>query len=269
MKHLFESILDDEDVLINNASDLGLGGFESSITSIVDDISSRLKKASNDKLLKDYKFPTEDEIYNVISDLFKIALKNNKTITSNFSSYYFEFKIKYTGKKSIEDLNDFMTNKRSWEIDDQPEVIALNSYFDTVDSWEPVTIKVKSKTGNIIYKVVTENKWLKKGKDIYLELSGSLSYKPNAAALKSLTNKKALDTFGHEISDGDWCAGTQISCPQIVYGTAILTKTKDKVYIYDGKHKNMCLLSNCIVIKHNGKPVDMSDVKDDPIQLHY
>lgn len=268
MKHLFESILDDEDVLINNTSDFGLGGFENTITSIVDDISSRLKKASNDKLLKEYKFPTEDEIYNEISNLFKIALNNNKSITSNFSNYYLDLKIIYTGKKSVKDLNDFMVNKRSWDVEDQREVVALNSYFDTDKSWDPVILKVKSKTGYITYKMSVENKWFKTGKDIYLKLCGSLSYKPNANALKSLANKKALDAFGHEISDGDWCAGTQISCPQIVYGTATLTKTKDKVYIYDGKYKNMCLLSNCIVIKHNGKPVDFSDVKDDPIQLH-
>ena len=192
-------------------------------------------------------------------------MRNGKTFCSNIINEGFSIFIKYKGKKSIDELND-ERGKGKYGPEHPIAAQALQEYFNDCE-W----FKLKSDFGNIElhFPNYYNQSWELSNdrKNIGLILRICLNYRANAAARKQFVPKTPLDVFGHEIHDGDWCAGTQISCPQIIYGIAKLTKSQAKVYIYDGKYKNMCELKNCIVIKHNDKPVDFSDVKDKPISL--
>ena len=268
MKHLFESILDNEDVLINQAKDTGVDGFANTINVISEEIESRCVKASKDKRFKEFKFPTLEEIHAQTHELFKrLVLNHNKSIASKLNDYAIQnLKIYYTGKLSAQELNDarpIIKNGKNSYIGEHEEIIFLrDKYFNGYDY-----IKLKSDVGNITIRLKPGGFWYADGNKIYMKLIVGVNYSPSAATVRAASNKKLLDAFGHEIHDGDWCAGTQLSCPQIIYGPVKMTKSRDKLYINDGHYNNLCELKNCIVIKHNGKPVDFSDVKDKPIEL--
>lgn len=261
---ILESLLDDEDVLINQTRDTGIDGFVNTINVISKEIESRCVKASKDKHFKELKFPTSEEIYEKTYELFKNVVENGKTVASKLNRWIIsDLRIYYTGKLSTQELNDARPITKNGFIDEPEEVkILRKEYFNNCDF-----IKLKSDTGNIQIEIDPIGYWYQAGDKTCIRFRVIVSYKPSAATIRAAVNRKALDVFGHEIHDGDWCAGTQLSCPQIIYGTATLTKTRDKVYIYDGKYKNICELKNCIVIKHNGKPVDFSGIADKPIQL--
>jgi hypothetical protein len=67
MKNLYESILDNEDALIDDARNTGATGFEDAVLATMKEISSRFEKASKDKKLKDIKLPSDKDIYPCVS----------------------------------------------------------------------------------------------------------------------------------------------------------------------------------------------------------
>lgn len=260
MKNLYESILDDEDVLINQTRDTGIDGFANTISVISKEIEARCVKASKDKSFKEFKFPTLKEIHAQTYELFKrLVLNHNKYIASKLNDYVIpDLKIYYTGKSSAQELNDARPLTKNGFIDDPEEVkILRKEYFNNCDF-----IKLKSDTGNIQIKINPGGYWYLDGKKIYIKFKVVVNYNPSAATVRATLNKKVLDVFGHEIHEGDWCAGTQLSDSKIIYGPVKMTKARDKLYINDGTYDNICEFYNCIVIKHNGKPVNFSDVKD-------
>lgn len=256
MKSLYESILDDEEVLMGDLQkDTNLGGFENAISTLASEILGRFEKASKDKKLKELKFPDKIDIYEEIIDSFKNAINHGKIPSSNFNNYYFVLNIYYTGKKDAHTLNDERPKdgKNIWPAE---ESNIINNYFGYPE------LKIKCDTGIILLEPSCFGYWYDDGKNPYLRLGFDLNYKGNK---KYVANKKIFDVFGHEIYEGDWVAGTMKSNSQIIYGKAKFTKAMDKLYI----DKYTVELKNCIVIKHDGKPVDMSDVKDKSIEPSY
>lgn len=108
MRNLIESILDDENVLISDIRNTIATGFEDAMSATAKEITSRFEKASKDKKLKDIKFPSDDDVWACIYEVFKNAAGRGKKITSTFSgNNILEYcKISYTGKLSAEELND-------------------------------------------------------------------------------------------------------------------------------------------------------------------
>lgn len=256
MKNLYESILDDERVLISDLQkNANLGGFEDAIQVLASEILGRFEKASKDKKLKELKFPDKSDIYEEIINLFKGAINRGKIPSSNFNNYFFKLKIYYTGKKDADTLNDERP-KNSKGILPPEESNIINTYFGYSE------LKIKCDTGIILLEPSCFGYWYDGEKNPFLILGVDLNYKGNK---KYTANKKMFDIFGHEIYEGDWVAGTMKSVSQIIYGKAKFTKAMDKLYIDDRAVE----LKNCIVIKHDGKPVDMSDVKDKSIELGY
>lgn len=257
MKNLYESILDNEEVLISDLrKDTDLGGFENAIHILTSEISERCKKASKDKKLKELKFPDDDDIYEAIIDLFKGAINRGRIPSSNFKGYYFKLEIYYTGKKDADTLNDErpMAGKHILPAE---ESNIIKNYFGYPE------LKIKCDTGIILLEPSCLGYWYDDGDKPYLILGVDLSYKGKKNAV--LNDIIPRDVFGHEIHEGDWCAGTTKTISQIIYGKAKFTKARDKMYI----DKCIVEFKNCIVIKHDSKPVDMSDVKDKSIELKY
>ena len=263
MKNLYESILDDEEVLMNDVRNAGLTGFESAISATMKEISSRFEKASKDKRLKDIKLPSDDKIYECVYEVFKNAVNRGKKLTSTFSgSNILEYcKILYTGKLSAKELNDDRPTKNNGTHPHEYASV-INEYFDKASYGRE--IKIKSNIGVVLLRINIGGYWFDDGDKPYMIFGVGLDYKgkKNNAALNNIIPR---DVFGHEIHEGDWCAGTTKTISQIIYGKAKFTKARDKMYI----DKCTIEFENCIVIKHDGKPVDMSDVKDKSIELKY
>jgi hypothetical protein len=256
MKNLYESILDDEEVLTGNLQkDIDFGGFKNAIHTLTNEISERFKKASKDKKLKELKFPDDHDIHEAIVYLFKGVISHGKVPSSNFKGYYFKLKIYYTGKKDAYTLND--ERPKDGNITGAAEESnIINDYLGYPE------LKIKCDTGIILLEPSCFGYWHDDGDKPYLILGVDLNYKGNKKAAQNIIPR---DVFGHEIHEGDWCAGTTKTISQIIYGKAKFTKAKDKMYI----DKCTVEFANCIVIKHDGKPVDMSDVKDKSIELKY
>jgi hypothetical protein len=257
MKNLYESILDDEEIWMGDLrKDTKFGGFENAIHTLTREISERFKQASKDKKLKELRFPDDDDIYEAIIDLFKGAINRGKLPSSNFKGYYFNLKIYYTGKKDVYTLNDERPKNGNVTLPAEESRI-INDYFGYPE------LKIKCDTGIILLGPSCSGFWYEGEDKPYLMLGVDLNYKGKKNA--ALNNIMPLDAFGHEIHEGDWCAGTTKTISQIIYGKAKFTKARDKMYI----DKCTVEFKNCIVIKHDGKPVDMSDVKDKSIELKY
>ena len=258
---ILESLLDDEDVLINQTRDTGVDSFSNTIGVITNEVFTRIKKASKDKRLKELKFPSEKEIHESLFDLFKNVVANKKTVVSKLKNYIATgLRVYYTGKLSARELNDIRpTTKEGWIDYAEESKILNNEYFERYNY-----IKLKSDVGNIQIEIELLGYWNQDGNDPYLPLRIKVNYSPSVSTVKSFTelNKKVCDVFGHEIHEGDWCAGTQLREAKIIYGPVKFTKARDKVYIYDGSYDNICELYNCIVIKHNNKSINFNDVKD-------
>lgn len=261
MKNLYESILDDEEVLMNDAKNAGLTGFENAILATRKEISSRFEKASKDKKLKDIKFPTDKDIYPCVYEIFKNAASRGKKVTSTFSgNNTFEYcKILHTGKLSAEELNDERPVKNNATY---PHECAstIEEYFDKASYGHE--IKIKSNIGVVLLRINIGGYWFDDGDKPYMKFTIGIDYKGDKKAAQNIIPR---DVFGHEIHEGDWCAGTTKTISQIIYGKAKFTKARDKMYI----DKCTVEFENCIVIKHDGKPVDMGDVKDKSIELKY
>lgn len=259
---ILESLLDDEDVLINQTRDTGVDGFANTISVISKEVKDRCVKASKDKRFKELKFPTLEEIHAHTYELFeRLVLNYNKSITSKLNDYVIrDLNIYYTGKSSAQELNDARPITKDGYIDEPEEVTILRKeYFN-----DGVFIKLKSDTGKVQIKIKPIGYWYQEGKKVYIKFGVNVYYSPSTATIRATANKKILDVFGHEIHEGDWCAGTTKTISQIIYGKAKFTKARDKMYI----DKCTVEFKNCIVIKHDGKPVDMSDVKDKSIELY-
>ena len=66
--------------------------------------------------------------------------------------------------------------------------------------------------------------------------------------------------FGTPISKGDWIVGTQSGAREPLYG--IVKSIGDlKVTIERGSWKSYCMPRHCVIINHEGKPVDFTNVK--------
>jgi hypothetical protein len=261
MKNLYESILDDEEVLMNDVRNDGLTGFEGALSVTMKEISSRFEKASKDKKLKNIKLPSDDDIYACVYEVFKNAAGRGKKLTSTFSgNNIFEYcKILYTGKLSAEQLNDERPVKNN-AIYPHECATTIREYFDNASYGRE--IKIKSNIGVVLLRINIDGYWHDEGGKPYMKFTIGIDYKGDKKAAKNII---PLDAFGHEIHEGDWCAGTTKTISQIIYGKAKFTKAKDKMYI----DKCTVEFANCIVIKHDGKPVDMSDVEDKSIELKY
>lgn len=257
MKNLYESILDDESVLMSDLQkDTNLGGFENAIHTLTSEILGCFEKASKDKKLKELKFPDKSDIYEAIINLFKEAINRGKVPSSNFNKYYFKLNIYYTGKKDVNTLNDERPTDGKYILPAE-ESNMINNYFGYPE------LKIKCDTGIILLEPSCFERWYDDGKNPYLRLGFDLNYKGKKNT--KLNNIIPRDVFGHEIHEGDWCAGTTKAISQIIYGKAKFTKARDKMYI----DKRTVEFKNCIVIKHDGKPVDMSDVKNKSIEPDY
>lgn len=261
MKNLYESILDDEEVLMNDVRNDGLTGFEGALSTTMKEISSRFQKASKDKKLKNIKLPSDEDIYACVYEVFKNAASRGKKLTSTFSgNNLFEYcKILYTGKLSAEQLNDERPVKNN-VIYPHESATTIREYFDNAGYGRE--IKIKCNIGVVLLRINIDGYWHNEGGKPYMKFTIGIDYKGDKKAAKNIM---PLDAFGHEIHEGDWCAGTTKTISQIIYGKAKFTKAKDKMYI----DKCTVEFANCIVIKHDGKPVDMSDVKDKSIELKY
>lgn len=261
MKNLYESILDDENVLINDVRNTGATGFEDAVSATMKEISSRFEKASKDKKLKDIEFPSEDKIWACVYEVFKNAASRGKKVTSTFSgNNILEYcKISYTGKLSAEELNDERPVKNNMTYPHECASI-IHEYFDKASYGRE--IKIKSNIGVVLLRIRVDGYWFDKGDKPYMKFTIGIDYKGDKKAAQNIIPR---DVFGHEIHEGDWCAGTTKTISQIIYGKAKFTKARDKMYI----DKCTVEFENCIVIKHDGKPVDMSDVKDKSIGLKY
>jgi hypothetical protein len=259
MKNLYESILDNEDALIDDARNTGATGFEDAILATMKEISSRFEKASKDKKLKDIKFPSDNDIYPCIYEVFKNAASRGKKATSTFSgNNKFEYcKILYTGKLSAEELNDERPVEKNVTYPHECASI-IHEYFDKASYGRE--IKIKSNIGIVLLRISISGYWFDNGSGPYMKFTIGIDYKGDKKAAQNIIPR---DVFGHEIHEGDWCAGTTKTISQIIYGKAKFTKARDKMYI----DKCTVEFENCIVIKHDSKPVDMSDVKDKSIEL--
>ena len=260
MKNLYESILDDENVLIDDTRNSITTGFEDAMSATMKEITSRFEKASKDKKLKDIKFPSSSEIWACIYEVFKNAASRGKKITSTFSgnSVSEYCKILYTGKLSAEELNDERPVKKNIIYPHEFASI-INEYFDNARFGRE--IKIKSNIGVVLLRIDIGGYWYKDDKP-YMKFTIGIDYKGDKKAAQNIIPR---DVFGHEIHEGDWCAGTTKTISQIIYGKAKFTKARDKMYI----DKYTVEFENCIVIKQNGKSVNFDDVKDKSIELKY
>lgn len=259
MKNLYESILDDEEVLMNDVRNAGLTGFEDAMSAIMKEIISRFEKASKDKKLKDIKLPSDDEIWACIYEVFKNAAGRGKKLTSTFSgNNILEYcKILYTGKLSADELNDERPVKNN-AIYPHECTSVIREYFDKASYGRE--IKIKSNIGVVLLRININGYWYDDGDKPYMKFTIGIDYKGNKKAAQNIIPR---DVFGHEIHEGDWCAGTTKTISQIIYGKAKFTKARDKMYI------DKCIIEfeNCIVIKHDGKSINFDDVKNEYIGL--
>lgn len=163
----------------------GLSGFENTISIIADDLDDRCKKASKDARFKEFEFPTKEEIYESISELFNNVIPSlfkKASVSSRLSNYVApHLKIYYTGKLSADELNDMRPRSKWGNITRSEDVEYLNKeYFNMPD-----LIKLKTDIGTVQLCVVANGYWNRSGNQIYMDLYVDLySYRPNTATIK-------------------------------------------------------------------------------------
>ena len=162
-----------------------LNGFEKTISIITDDLDDRCKKASKDTRFKEFEFPTKEEIYQSISELFNNVIPSlfkKASVSSILSNYVApHLKIYYTGKLSADELNDMRPRSKWGHITRSEDVESLNKeYFNMPD-----LIKLKTDTGTVQLSVAANGYWYKTGNRICMDLFINLySYRPNTATIK-------------------------------------------------------------------------------------
>ena len=261
MKNLYESILDDEDVLIANVKDTGLQGFDDLVNKVSGELISRFDKMRKDSTLKNLIFPDDEEIYKDVRGEIERKLSLNKTIANSFATQSLTYVIKRKDKKTTEELHKNVPRDPhfNWMIDLPDEIKQVAKYFGkdyktTLRYDNP--LKIKCNIGNVILCVQIDREWTHSSNPIF-KIEWHFEYKPSSASKNKMINTKPVDFLGHPISDGDLAVGVQRGNSYLNLDVVKLAKSGNMVYV--GKQR--CELKDIIVIQHNGKSVDMSDVK--------
>ena len=261
MKNLYESILDDEDILIANVKDTGLQGFDDLVNKVSGELISRFDKMRKDSTLKNLIFPDDEEIYKDVRGEIERKLSLNKTIANSFSSQALTYIIKRKDKKTAEELHKNVPRdpRFNWMVDLPDEIKQVAKYFGkdyktTLRYDNP--LKIKCNTGNVILRVQIDREWTKSSNPIFT-IEWYFEYKPSSASKNKHINTNPVDFLGHPISDGDLAVGVQRGNSYLNLDVVKLAKSGNMAYV--GKQR--CELKDIIVIQHNGKSVDMSDVK--------
>lgn len=188
-------------------------------------------------------------------------LNNNKTIANSFSSHVLSYIIERKDKKTAEELHKNVPRDPNfkWMINLPDEIKQVAKYFGkdyktTLRYDNP--LKIKCNIGNVILYVQIDREWVDRSNPIFT-IDWYFEYKPSSASKNKMINTNPVDFLGHPISDGDLAVGVQRGNSYLNLDVVKLAKSGNMVYV--GKQR--CELKDIIVIQHNGKSVDMSDVK--------
>ena len=260
-KSIYESILDDEDVLIANVKDTGLQGFGSLVNKTSGELISRFDEMRKDSKLKNLIFPDDEEIYKDVRSLIEKQLKDNKTIANSFSSHSLTYTIRRKDKKTAKELHENVPRdpRFKWMIDLPDEIKQVAKYFGkdyktTLMYDNP--LKIKCDVGNVVLRIQIDREWSDSSNPTF-KIEWYFEYKPSSASKNKTINTNPVDFLGHPISDGDLAVGVQRGNSYLNLDVVKLAKSGNRVYV----GKQLCALQDIIVIQHNGKSVDMSDVK--------
>jgi hypothetical protein len=265
MKNLYESILDDEDVLIANVKDTGLQGFDDFVIKAFREFTSRFDKMRKDSKLKNLIFPDNQELYDKIVGEVKNEIQYGKTIAKNFKSYPMIYVIKRKDKKTADELNQTAPrdpDHPKWVVDFSDEMKRVAQYFDkdfgTRRPDDNPAIKIKFDIGTAILHIGIGDEWdTNDNSETLFRIEWWYEYRPGAAAKRVGINTKPVDVLGHPVSDGDLVVGVQRGDSHLNIGYAKMASSGNRVYIGN----QLYTLSDIVVLQHNGKSVDMSDVK--------
>lgn len=265
MKNLYESILDDENDLIAAARDMGFKGFGDFVNKTTNELNSIFDKMRKDSKLKNLIFPDHEEVYNKLADEVKNEILYGKTISKNFSSYHIVHVIKRKDKKTADELNQTAPRDPDypkWTIDFPDEMKRVAQYlgkdFGTRRPNNNPTIKIKFDMGTAILHIGIEDEWkTTNNSEALFRIEWWYEYRPNASAKRAGINTKPNDFLGHPVSDGDLVIGVQRGDSHLNIGYAKMASSGNRIYI----GKQYYTLGDIVVLQHNGKSVDMSDVK--------
>lgn len=264
MKNLYESILDDEEKLIAAAQDNGLEGFGDFVNEATKELNSIFDKMRKDSKLKNLIFPDHEEVYNKLSNEVKNEIQYGKTIAKNFKSNPMIHVIKRKDKKTADELNQTAPrdpNHPNWVIDFSDEMKLVAQYFGkdygTRRPDNNPAIKIKFDIGTAILHIGIDDDWeTNNNSETLFRIEWWYEYRPGAAAKRAGVNATPKDFFGHIISTGDLAVGVQRGDSHFNLGPVKLAQSGNFVFIGSQRYE----LKDVIVIQHNGKSVDMSDV---------
>lgn len=265
MKNLYESILDDEEDLIAAAQDNGLNGFGDLVNKITGELNSRFDKMRRDSKLKNIIFPDHEEVCKGVRNEIEYAIiKRGKDISKSFMSNSVCLKLKYNGQKTADELNQNAPRDPKhpdWIVDFSDELKQVAQYLDK-DFKKRTSydnpIKLKCDIGSIALRISIDQKWTSNTNNtgaVFIIL-WSFEYRPSAASKNKMVNTNPVDFLGHPISDGDLAVGVQRGDSHFNLGPVKLAQRGNFVFIGSQRYE----LKDVIVIQHNGKSVDMSDV---------